>query len=104
MKKNEDELTIKLQVTTAILILWLVALIIAAFTASDAVIGAFATIFVAILIIECVLLFKYFGKNKKTEKQDKTPKARKIKTHRQSAPYEPYTDEEMDTYDLLDGD
>lgn len=104
MKKTEDELTIKLQVTTAILILWLVALIITAFTASDAVIGAFATIFVVILIIESVLLFKYFGKNKKNEKQDKKPKERNIKMHHQSTPYEPYTDEEMDTYDLLDGD
>lgn len=104
MKKTEDELTIKLQVTTAILILWLVALIITAFTASDVIIGVFATIFVAILIIECVLLFKYFGKNKKTEKQNKKPKAHRIKTHRQITPYEPYTDEEMDTYDLLDGD
>lgn len=104
MKKSEDELTIKLQVTTAILILWLVALIITAFTASDVVIGVFATIFVVILIIEGVLLFKYFGKNKKTDKPDKKPKARKIKTHRKSTPYEPYTDEEMDTYDLLDGD
>lgn len=104
MKKDNDELKIKLQVATAMLILWLVALIIAAFTASDVIIGIFATVFVIILIIEGVLLYKYFGKSKKNGKNDKEPKECKIKIHHSNTPYEPYTDEEMDTYDLLDGD